>query len=366
MSKLVLREDVLPTGVVAAPEIVRGTITILIPTYARSGLLRGAIRCVLAQTRPADQVIVLDDASPDDTAEVVGEFSSEARLRYVRNKENLGLAGNWAKGLGMVETDFFCILNDDDRLAPTFLETLVRPLEENGDLVTASSDHWIASAEGVRLLHLTEATSRYWNRHRLGKGPIGDYRAAAVRDQSLFVGSTVFRRDAVAGDWIDWRAQGAADLWLFYRCAGTGRTGYFTPERLLDYRAHSGGMTRSRGSRIYFYEGYRFVCGAIAADGGFAGCRRLFKERRYRAALSLAAAFIAGDRPREARAVLAEQWREDPGLGMMSLWCLAVAGRAGARIVRAAQAVRERAELRRLRAEASGGGVADEGGACSG
>ena len=69
-------------------------LTVGIPTYNRSGLLREAIESVLAQTFTDFRLIVSDNASDDDTPEVVRSFDDE-RIDYLRTERNIGPIGNF-------------------------------------------------------------------------------------------------------------------------------------------------------------------------------------------------------------------------------------------------------------------------------
>src|ERR1700677_5313448 len=76
------------------------TITTVIPTYRRPMLLKRAVRSVLAQTYPDLLVCIYDNASGDDTADVVSGLAQEdERARYCRNSENIGWLKNFAKGM---------------------------------------------------------------------------------------------------------------------------------------------------------------------------------------------------------------------------------------------------------------------------
>ena len=65
-------------------------VSIVLPTYKRARVLPHAIRSVLAQTYANWELIVVDDNSPDDTAQVVAGFTDQ-RIRYVKNDPNLKL-----------------------------------------------------------------------------------------------------------------------------------------------------------------------------------------------------------------------------------------------------------------------------------
>lgn len=77
-------------------------VTICIPTYNRSGYLRETIAYACGQqTDRVIQILVVDNASTDDTSQVVAAITDD-RLRYVRNPENLGMVGNFNRCLDLV------------------------------------------------------------------------------------------------------------------------------------------------------------------------------------------------------------------------------------------------------------------------
>jgi glycosyltransferase involved in cell wall biosynthesis len=92
-------------------------ITTIIPTYRRPKLLRRAIKSVLNQTYPHFQVCVYDNASWDETADVVAEIAKkDARVKYHCHAENIGAIRNFNYGMVHVNTPFFSFLSDDDIL----------------------------------------------------------------------------------------------------------------------------------------------------------------------------------------------------------------------------------------------------------
>ncbi len=96
-------------------------ITAVIPTYRRPALLRRAVESVLAQTHGDLQVRVLDNASGDETPDVVADLARrDPRVLYHRQPRNLGATANWQSGLDSVDTPWFSFLSDDDVLLPGF------------------------------------------------------------------------------------------------------------------------------------------------------------------------------------------------------------------------------------------------------
>jgi len=92
-------------------------VSIIIPTYNRAKYLQQAIESAFAQDYPNLEVIVSDNASTDETPEVVKKYMVDPRFKYFRNEKNLGIAGNWRRALYEYATgDWALILSDDDYL----------------------------------------------------------------------------------------------------------------------------------------------------------------------------------------------------------------------------------------------------------
>jgi glycosyltransferase involved in cell wall biosynthesis len=109
-------------------------ITTIIPTYRRPRLVRRAILSALQQTYPRLRVCVYDNASGDETGEVVAELARrDPRVRYHRHPENIGGGANFNYGLARVDTPYFSFLSDDDILLPEFYEAAMAGFERFPD-----------------------------------------------------------------------------------------------------------------------------------------------------------------------------------------------------------------------------------------
>src|SRR3954454_17953794 len=102
------------------------SLTILVPTYNRSALLRQTLDSIAGQTfLPGNlEVVVSNDCSPDDTRAVLDEY--RARMPYLRvfhQEANLRAARNWEFLLAQARGDLVYFLCDDDAIAPDFLAT---------------------------------------------------------------------------------------------------------------------------------------------------------------------------------------------------------------------------------------------------
>ncbi len=105
-------------------------VSVCIPTYNRSKLLREAIEGVLAQSFTDFELIISDNASEDDTEIVVRSFG-DCRIRYVKQKINIGVVRNFNHCLALAKAHYVTIFHDDDIMLPDNLLLKVRALDEN-------------------------------------------------------------------------------------------------------------------------------------------------------------------------------------------------------------------------------------------
>jgi glycosyltransferase involved in cell wall biosynthesis len=313
-------------------------VTILIPTYSRADLLLEAIRSGLAQTHRNVELIVLDDASPDDgrTTAAVAPFLADPRVRYVRHERNLGIAGNWRAGIAAAAGAFFCLLHDDDTFEPTFVAELLAAMAD--DAVIAFCDQWVTDAAGVRLPEVTEQTTIKWGRDRLPAGPLADFARTALVDTSIPIGAALFRRADLPPTVIDDAARGSIDMWLLYQCIATGKRAVYVPRRLMNYRSHAGGM--SAGQPLYMLEGHLWRYDQMLADPRLGSVQRDLQRRRQQGRVDYAWKLLAAGRRGEARAALAGAggWRAGRKASVtLALSWLGPAGTAAVRLVRRAR-----------------------------
>jgi glycosyltransferase involved in cell wall biosynthesis len=99
-------------------------VTVIIPTYNRADLLPRALDSVLAQTFKDFEVLVIDDASTDNTSEVVQGYQDD-RVRYLCQEENRGVSAARNRGLREAQGEFIAFLDSDDEWLSNKLECQV-------------------------------------------------------------------------------------------------------------------------------------------------------------------------------------------------------------------------------------------------
>jgi glycosyltransferase involved in cell wall biosynthesis len=97
------------------------TVTVIIPTYNRAQVVGRAIRSVLEQNYHDFEILVVDDASTDATAEIVGSFD-DRRIHYIRHEINRGGSAARNTAIRASRGEYLAFLDSDDEWLPQKLE----------------------------------------------------------------------------------------------------------------------------------------------------------------------------------------------------------------------------------------------------
>lgn len=108
-------------------------LSICIPTYNRSNYLKMCLNSVLSSEYENLEVIVSDNASQDNTTEIVNSFSDK-RLKYIRNEKNIGIELNILNVIANSTGDFIFFLTDDDLLNDSAISQTIQIIQEHPDV----------------------------------------------------------------------------------------------------------------------------------------------------------------------------------------------------------------------------------------
>ena len=122
------------TKILVTQTTTRPCVSVVLATHNRARLLPHAIRSIINQTFTDWELIIIDDASHDDTEKVVRDFiRNDARIRYHRHKNNSGLAVARNTSFQLARGRYIALQDDDDLSLPTRLEKQVHFLDAHPD-----------------------------------------------------------------------------------------------------------------------------------------------------------------------------------------------------------------------------------------
>ncbi|HTB82509.1 MAG TPA: glycosyltransferase family A protein [Candidatus Sulfotelmatobacter sp.] len=206
-------------------------IAIIIPAFNAAAYIAETLDSVLAQTLPPAEIIVVDDGSADNSAEIAATFSPQVK---VLRQKNSGTAGARQAGAGVTNSELILSVDADDVLLPSALATLAAALRANPAAVLAvgAAEMWTpgaANPTGPDPDVVWPGEKNFWRDLLLG-------------NRIRTTGCVLMRRSSLvaAGGWDpDRRLLGTEDWELWLRLVEQGPFAR-VPETVLKYRLHPG------------------------------------------------------------------------------------------------------------------------------
>jgi len=115
-------------------------ISIIIPTYNGEKFIDKTIKSCLNQTYENIEIIIINDNSKDNTEKIIYEFLYDQRIKYIKNKRNLGIVKNVNMGYRESKGKYVISLGHDDVLKPNHLEIMYDCFERNTSFVFCNSE----------------------------------------------------------------------------------------------------------------------------------------------------------------------------------------------------------------------------------
>jgi glycosyltransferase involved in cell wall biosynthesis len=210
-------------------------VTLLVPCYNYGRYLAQALDSLLHQTLTDVELIVIDDASNDNTPEVLADYAGDPRVHIIRHATNQGHIRSYNEGLRMARGQYVGIVSADDYCQRSdALERQVALFEHNPRVGMVYSAHAMLDPDGTSTV--------------VAHGDFDQVRPGFDEFQSLMWGNyilhsgTLLRRDvqdALGFYDLDLPQSGDWDLWL--RASATGDVGYIA-DPLYVYRLHPTNM----------------------------------------------------------------------------------------------------------------------------
>lgn len=172
------------------------TLSVVLPNYNHGTLIGRALEALTAQEHAPDEIIVIDDASTDDSVRVVEGFAIKfPAVKLLRNAQNLGVIPTLERGLRTSRGKYVYFGAADDFVLPGFFETALLRLEANPDLSLFCGEAVLVDGHTNRPFAMRPAV---WPRMTAGRvDPARVRRLLESTDNWILTGSSVFRRKCV-------------------------------------------------------------------------------------------------------------------------------------------------------------------------
>jgi glycosyltransferase involved in cell wall biosynthesis len=236
-------------------------VTVIVPNYNHARYLGQRINSILTQTYKDFEVILLDDASTDESREVLTRYRGLPNVRLIFNQRNSGSTFiQWNRGVREAQGEYVWIAESDDYADPRFLERMVACLDAHPDVGLAYCQSCVVDEEGVNhgslIAYYDDVDVLRWRSDFVADGQQECARYLVVKNTIPNASAVLMRRRAyleaggaddtmrLAGDWLQWakilmitKMAFIAEVLNFYRShTGTVRTSYLeTPRALKEF-----------------------------------------------------------------------------------------------------------------------------------
>jgi len=246
-------------------------VSILIPVFNREEIIAETLRSALGQSYPNIEVVIVDNASTDNTWERIKDIAkNDNRVRAFRNDTNLGPVKNWRRCVDEAKGYFAKILWSDDLISHDFLEKCLPLMDEETSFVYSGVKIFTENPDQGSACYFIGSS---------GHRPSSEYIKRALQDKNVPVspGCAIFRlrdvKDNLLVD-VDTKIDSdfsmhaiGNDLLLFLLTAKSYQRFGFVAEPLSFFRSHPGSISISSGNgklplhymmvRTYFAERYQ-------------------------------------------------------------------------------------------------------------
>ena len=196
-------------------------VSVIVPNYNHAPYLVERLDSILSQTYNDLELLILDDASTDDSQRILTQYYGKPRVRILVSSTNSGSAFHqWNRGISLIKGEYVWIAESDDSADPRFLEMLVPLLDEMPNLGLVYCQSRIINGDGMEVGDSLDWTSdldeRRWKADFInnGKDEIRNYlifkntipnaSAVVARRSALQKALPLDTSFKLCGDWMHW------------------------------------------------------------------------------------------------------------------------------------------------------------------
>ncbi len=239
-------------------------ISVVVPSYNYAGYLEHRLVSILGQTYPVAEIIVLDDASSDDSVAVARRVAADWRrdVTVIEATENSGsVFRQWQRAAATAQGEFLWIAEADDGADPILLATLAARLRAQPDAVLAFCDSRAIDAAGDEIWpsyhdYYAQSGAEALARDALFPARAFARRFLAERNLILNVSAVLWRRDALLAaiercgeELCDYRSAGDWRLYVELLADCDGSVAYVAAA-LNQHRRHDHSVTRNAPAQV--------------------------------------------------------------------------------------------------------------------
>lgn len=218
-------------------------ISVIITAYNYGRYIKDAISSVLSQDFEDFELIIMNNASSDETDEIVKTFLDDNRIRYFVNDSNIGAVPNYNKGISLSRAPYIFFLSADDFILPDCLSTLYNALNTRDAIDFVYAKYYFTGSDGKTR---QEINHRAWLPYEHTTRPFA-FADLLMFDDYISMCTVLFRR-SVFERYGGFKKSSitAGDYVFFCELIRDGYTYYFVDKRVTIFRIHDNQMSRGQ------------------------------------------------------------------------------------------------------------------------
>jgi len=223
--------------------------SIIIPCHNYGRFIGTAINSILVQSLQNYEIIVVDDASTDNTSKIVNAYGNS--VKYIHLKENIGAGGAWVEGLNHVHGKYICKLDADDWLLDDFLINAkkVFELDRNIGIVIASVYEYSDGEEYAKLLSVTTTDKEL---------KADEFRARLLKKYFMRMPGIVLRQEAIKDIGLPISELYMTHDWEYFLRISKNWKSFLLEKPGAVYRLHSSSVTTNAGRNNRIMKDFEF------------------------------------------------------------------------------------------------------------
>lgn len=257
------------TCIINADQIDYGKVSIIMPNYNGAIFIREAIDSVISQTYRNFELIVVDDCSQDNSAEIVLSYDDD-RIKFIKNEKNQGAAKTRNAGIDFATGNWIAFLDNDDKWLPSKLEEHLAFMSDSG-IAFSFTDYDVVRENGEQVCSYAPRGDAFDYRKILKHNSIGCSTAiySAEKLGKIYMPETAIKREDHA-------------CWLEILRNGNAAVCYHAP--LTVYRLRANSVSANKTQMIkYQWKVYRENEGlGFLASLYYLGCWAINGVLKYR------------------------------------------------------------------------------------
>ncbi len=224
-------------------------LSVILPNYNHGRYLERALDALLAQERPADEIIVLDDGSTDNSREIIARYAAiNPSIRPMPNERNIGVIATLTRGLDAARGKYVYFGAADDFVLPGFFATGLAALEAHPQTGMFCSEMVLVDGNSGRALGYRPPVRPRFSAGLVESGQFVSLLRSA--DNFLLTGSSLIRRDdAVRARGFDAELSTFADAYLVRKVALTSGF-YYCPRAFLTWNIFNDSVSRKTAGEL--------------------------------------------------------------------------------------------------------------------